>query len=55
MGYMFAGAAFDGLISDWDISRVTTLEYAFLESSFTGDISNWNTSGMWTSLDVAWA
>ena len=33
--------SFNGDISSWDTSNVTTMEAMFAASSFNGDISNW--------------
>ena len=35
---------FNGDISKWNTSNVTTMYHMFYESSFTGDISNWDVS-----------
>ena len=38
--------AFDGDISSWDVSGVTTMGSMFLNSIFDGDISSWDVSGV---------
>jgi len=38
---MFEGAAFNGDISGWDVSSVTSMCYMFRETPFDGDISGW--------------
>ncbi len=48
MSYLFYGAsAFNGDISDWDVSKVKKMDYLFAgASSFNGDISGWDVSGV---------
>ena len=44
MSFVFAddNCTFNGDISQWDVSNVTTMYLMFCESDFNGDISNWN-------------
>ena len=47
MNYLFAYSEFNGDISNWDVSNVTSMAYMFYESyNFNGNISNWNVSGV---------
>ena len=49
MSGLFYYSAFDGDISDWDVSNVENMCEMFLKSSFTGknsDISEWNVSNV---------
>ena len=36
--------AFNGDISQWDVSNVTDMSFMFYHSNFTGDISRWGVS-----------
>ena len=40
--------AFNGDISQWDVSNVTNMNELFRNSAFNGDISKWNTSNVVT-------
>ncbi len=47
MSNMFAGAsAFNGNLSNWDVSNVTNMGFTFNSTAFNGDISNWNVSNV---------
>lgn len=37
---------FDGDISEWDVSSVTSMRMMFQDSEFTGDISDWDVSSV---------
>lgn len=37
----FKFSEFDGNISDWDVSKVRTMDYMFYHSKFNQDISSW--------------
>ena len=52
MGNMFHGAnAFDGDLSEWDVSGVTNMRFMFYDArAFDGDISGWDVSGV-TSME----
>ena len=39
---MFENSKFNGDISNWDVSNVTTMKEMFLHSMFNGDLSKWN-------------
>ena len=46
---MFFNNQFNGDISKWNVSNVTTMDYMFSKSEFTGkngDISNWDVSNV---------
>lgn len=43
---------FNGDISKWDVSKVTTMKEMFYNSRFTGDISNWNVSNVKDMSDM---
>ena len=38
---LFEGSEFNGDISKWNVSNVTTMFYLFCDSKFNGDVSNW--------------
>jgi surface protein len=38
--------AFNGDISQWDVSNVTDMSFMFYRSNFTGDISKWDVSNV---------
>ena len=38
---MFEDSTFNGNISNWDVSNVTTMSYMFEYSEFNQDISSW--------------
>ena len=38
---MFYNSSFNGDISKWDVSKVTSINYMFHGSKFNGDISMW--------------
>ena len=40
-------SSFDGDISEWNVSRVTTMDSMFSETSFDGDISGWDVSSVY--------
>ena len=42
----FAGTTLNGDISEWNMSKVTSMIGMFLQSSFNGDISGWNVSSV---------
>jgi len=42
MSVLFKDTAFNGDISEWDVSNVINMESMFEYSSFNQDISNWN-------------
>ena len=44
MSAMFNNSKFDGDISNWDVSNVTSMAAMFAYSEFTGDISKWDVS-----------
>ncbi len=44
MSNLFEESDFNGDISKWDVSNVTTMEKMFRKSKFNGDISKWNVS-----------
>ncbi len=48
MSYMFSGArAFNGDISDWDVSSVTYMSHMFSNATaFNGDLSDWDTGAV---------
>ena len=47
MGYMFTSSAFNGDISNWDVSNVTDMNNMFLDASqFNQDISGWIVSNV---------
>jgi surface protein len=48
---MFSYSAFNGDISKWDVSKVTTMTSMFDSSDFNGDISGWNISNV---TDMRW-
>jgi surface protein len=55
MRRMFSHSTFNGDISGWDVSNVTTLEGIFHgAASFNGDVSNWDVSNV-TNLDRAFS
>ena len=39
---LFADSKFNGDISKWNVSNVTTMDFMFHNSKFNGDLSNWN-------------
>jgi hypothetical protein len=39
---MFYGSAFNGDISQWDISSVMNMNAMFMDSAFKGDLRPWN-------------
>ena len=41
---MFSMSEFNGDISNWDVSNVTSMAKMFMNSKFGGDISNWDVS-----------
>jgi len=41
MSSMFEDSTFNGNISNWDVSNVTTMSYMFEYSEFNQDISSW--------------
>ena len=46
---MFGKSPFNGDLSKWDVSNVTSMAYMFDSSAFTGskgDITNWDTSSV---------
>ena len=49
---MFAGAEFNGNISDWDVSNVTDMSGMFSNNKvFQGDISKWDISNVTDKRD----
>ena len=38
---MFYDSKFNGDISQWDVSKVTSMSNIFIRGKFTGDISKW--------------
>lgn len=52
MSYLFQEFKdFDGDISKWDVSNVTSMRGMFHLSKFTGDVSKWNTKKV---MDMSW-
>ena len=50
---MFAGAEFNGNISDWDVSNVTDMSGMFSNNKvFQGDISKWDISNVTDKRDM---
>ena len=41
MDYIFYWAKFNGDISNWDVSNVTSMKGMFYSSKFNGDLSKW--------------
>ena len=41
---MFNNSKFDGDISNWDVSNVTSMATMFAYSEFNGDLSKWDVS-----------
>jgi len=41
MNQMFYGSSFDGILSGWDVSKVTDMYEMFFRSNFNGDVSDW--------------
>jgi len=41
MSDMFRDSKFNGDISNWDVSKVTSMSNMFYKSQFNGDISKW--------------
>ena len=50
MGAMFCFSTFNGDISEWNVSSVTSMRSLFERTSFNGDISGWDVSSV-TSMD----
>jgi surface protein len=46
MSFMFCKSPFNGDISNWNVSNVTTMERMFDCSEFNGDISKWDVSNV---------
>ena len=46
MSHTFSCSAFNGNISQWNISKVENMNAMFCYSSFNGNISNWNVSNV---------
>jgi surface protein len=43
---MFYRTSFNGDISEWNVSNVTSMRFMFNDTSFNGDISGWNVSSV---------
>ena len=43
---MFSDSKFNGDISEWNVSNVTSMAGMFKDSKFNGDISEWDVSNV---------
>jgi surface protein len=50
MDYLFEDTNFDGNISEWNTSKVTSMYNMFCACNFNGDISKWDVSNV-TDMD----